>query len=54
MKRLFAVLRGVILIVFLLVLVVSACYVAVFALERDSADKIYLYNYAFVAENAAE
>lgn len=50
MKRVFAVIRGIIILIFLLVLVVTACYVGVFALERDSTDKIYLYNHAFVAE----
>ena len=50
MKRVFAVIRGIIILIFLFVLVVTACYVGVFALERDSVDKIYLYNHAFVAE----
>ena len=42
--------KGIILIVFLFILTVSACFVGVFAVERDSSDKIYLYNYAFAAE----
>ncbi len=50
MKKLLSVVKGIISLAFLLVLVVTACYVGVFLVERDSADKIYLYNYAFVAE----
>ena len=50
MKRLFTVLKGFVSLAFLLVLVVTACYVGVFLVERHSTDKIYLYNYAFVAE----
>ncbi len=50
MKKFASFLKWFIGLSFVIVLAVTACYVAVFALEKDSMDKIYLYNFAFVAE----
>ena len=50
MKKLASALKWFIGIFALIVLIVVSSYVAVFVFEKDSAENIYLYNYAFVAE----
>ena len=50
MKQFAKILKWFIGLFFILVLAAVGCFVAVFAVERNSPDDIFLLNYAFVAE----
>ena len=55
MKKLFFILRTIVIILFLICMVVVSSFVAVFAVEKNTPERrIYLYNYAFVSEKDEE